>query len=511
MKLSEIIKGIETLRVSGDTGVDITGISYDSRRIKQGHLFAALHGEKSDGHDFIGDAIRKGAVAILHEKAESWNREKDRSEKTVKISDQGSDENLAFIQVRDSRQALALAANNFFMNPSHALCVTGITGTNGKTTTSYIIKSILEAWGKRVGLIGTIQYMIGDKTFDAPHTTPEAFEFQELLNNMRSSGCSHVVSEISSHALVQRRADGTVFKVGIFTNLTRDHLDFHKTMEDYFIAKERLFRELLGKKSVSVINSDDAYGKRLISAMRGPKSGTKAVYTYGLEEPSDFMATGISNSPEGLRFKITYQEKDYDVVSPLMGLPNVYNILSAAGASVALDVPWDVILEGIRKAGAIRGRFEKVNGGQGFLAIVDYAHTEDALERLIYTARGMTDGKVITVFGCGGDRDRGKRPGMGSVATRLSDFVIITSDNPRSEKPEEIMNEITAGAVRKNYLIEADRKEAIRKAVLLADENDIVLIAGKGHETYQETGTERSRFNDREVLEEAIKQLITRQ
>jgi UDP-N-acetylmuramoyl-L-alanyl-D-glutamate--2,6-diaminopimelate ligase len=353
--------------------------------------------------------------------------------------------------------------------------------------------------------------MIGDETFDAPHTTPEALEFQELLNNMRSSGCSHVVSEISSHALVQRRADGTVFKVGIFTNLTRDHLDFHKTMEDYFAAKERLFRELLGKKSVSVINSDDEYGRRLISAMRGPKSGTKAVYTYGLEKPSDFMATGISNSPEGLRFKITFQAKDYDVVSPLMGLPNVYNILSAVGASVALDVPWNVILEGIRKAGAIRGRFEKVNCGQGFLAIVDYAHTEDALERLIYTARGMTDGKVITVFGCGGDRDRGKRPGMGSVATRLSDFVIITSDNPRSEKPEEIMNEITAGAVRKNYLLEADRKEAIRKAVLLADEDDIVLIAGKGHETYQETGTERSRFNDREVLEEAIKQLITRQ
>lgn len=511
MKLRAVIKGIETLGISGDAGADISGISYDSRRVEQGHLFAALPGEKSDGHDFIGDAIRKGAVAIMYEKAEFGNREKERPGKTVKISEEEPDKNVVFIRVRDTREALALAANNFFANPSRDLYVTGITGTNGKTTTSYLIKSILESWGKKVGLIGTIQYMIGNKTFDAPHTTPEALEFQELLHNMRSSGCTHVVSEVSSHALTQRRADGTVFKVGIFTNLTRDHLDFHKTMEDYFLAKERLFRELLGQGGISVINSDDEYGRRLISTLRGPKSGMKTVYTYGLEKPSDFMAKGISNSPGGLRFKITVQDRDYDVVSPLMGLPNVYNILSAVGASVALSVPWDTILEGIRKAGTVRGRFEKVDAGQAFLVIVDYAHTEDALERLIYTARGMTDGKIITVFGCGGDRDRGKRPRMGAVATRLSDFVIITSDNPRSEKPEEIIKEITVGAVRKNYLIEADREEAIRKAVLLADEQDIVLVAGKGHETYQEIGTKRSRFNDREVLEEAIKQLIIRQ
>jgi UDP-N-acetylmuramoyl-L-alanyl-D-glutamate--2,6-diaminopimelate ligase len=511
MRLSEVIEGLDIVGASGNGEADITGISYDSRRVKRGHLFAALPGEKADGHDFIDDAIMRGAAAVIHEKAQFGNRGKDLSGKTVKGSGPASYANAAFIRVRDSRMAFALAASNFFNNPSRSLCVTGITGTNGKTTTSYLIKSILESWGEKVGLIGTIQYMIGEKVLDAPHTTPEAPEFQELLDNMRSSGCTHVVSEISSHALAQKRADGTLFKVAIFTNLTRDHLDFHKTMEKYFIAKKRLFLELLGTDGISVINSDDPYGRRLVASLRKTGAGMRSVFTYGLETPADIMTTGIRNCPEGLQFKIAFQGRDFDVVSPLMGLPNVYNILSAAGASVALGVPWDVILDGIRQAGRVTGRFEKVDAGQGFLAVVDYAHTEDALERLIYTARGMTGGKIITVFGCGGNRDRGKRPRMGAVATRLSDFVIITSDNPRTEKPEEIMKEIASGAVRKNYLLEADRREAIRKAVFLAGEQDIVLIAGKGHETYQETGTTRSGFIDREVLEEAIKQLITRQ
>ena len=511
MRLSQVIQGIETLGVSGNGEPDITGISYDSRKVQRGHLFAALPGEKSDGHDFIGDAVRRGAAAVLHEKAGFGKSGKGLSEKTEKSAGPAFHQDPVFIRVRDSRGAFALAANNFFMNPSRSLSVTGITGTNGKTTTSYVVKSILESWGKKVGLVGTIQYMIGDKVFEAPHTTPEAPEFQGLLEHMRSAGCTHVVSEISSHALAQKRADGTIFKVAIFTNLTRDHLDYHRTMEEYFMAKQRLFRELLGEDGMSVINSDDSYGRRLLASLQKTGAATGSIVTYGLEPPADLMATGIRNSPEGLQFTIAFQGRNYDVVSPLMGLPNVYNILSAGGAAVALGVPWDVILDGIRKAGSVTGRFEKVDAGQGFLAVVDYAHTEDALERLIYTARGITGGKIITVFGCGGDRDRGKRPKMGAVATRLSDFVIITSDNSRSEKPEGIMKEIADGAVRKNYLIEADRREAIRKAVFLAGEQDIVLIAGKGHETYQETGTARSRFNDREVLEEAIKQLITRQ
>ncbi len=496
MKLNDVIADIETLEVNGDTDCDITGISYDSRRVGRGYLFAALRGEKADGHNFICDAIGKGAAAVLCERAGS---------------ECGKGGMPVFIRVVDSRQALALAARNFFGDPSRELCITGITGTNGKTTTSYIMKSILESWGKKVGLIGTIQYMIGDEIFDAPHTTPEALEFQELLYRMRAAGCTHAVSEVSSHALAQRRTDGVAFRVGIFTNLTRDHLDFHKTMEDYFRAKERLFRELLVKGGAAAINADDEYGKRLASAMKNPETGRGIVYTFGLAESSDIVARGISNSPGGLRFTIAFQGEGHDVVSPLLGLPNVYNILSAAGAAISLGIPWEVILEGIYRAGTVRGRFEKVAAGQKFLAVVDYAHTEDALERLIYTARGMTGGKVITVFGCGGDRDRGKRPRMAAVATRLSDFVIITSDNPRSEKPEDIISEITAGAVRKNYLVEVDRAEAIKKGVMLANDEDILLIAGKGHETYQELGKQRVRFNDREVLKEAIQQLIARQ
>jgi UDP-N-acetylmuramoyl-L-alanyl-D-glutamate--2,6-diaminopimelate ligase len=497
MRLGDLLKGIETLRISGDAQAEITGISYDSRRVNPGHLFVAMPGEKTDGRAFIQDAVRRGAVAVIHQ--ESGDRSQETEEGNSKPS---------YIQVKDSRQALAVVSNNFFMHPSDALTVIGITGTNGKTTSTYLIKSILENWGKKVGLIGTIQYMIGNDVYDATHTTPEALEFQGFLHEMLRSGCTHVVSEVSSHALAQKRVDGTVFRAGIFTNLTRDHLDFHKTMEDYFQAKARLFRELLAEDAVSVINYDDAYGRRLISEFGGGRSGAAKLYAYGLETGSDLMAADIKDSFDGLRFSILMREKKYAVSSPLMGLPNVYNILSAAAVATGLGIPWSVILEGIRKAGTVKGRFEKVDAGQRFLAVVDYAHTSDALERLIFSARGLTGGKIITVFGCGGERDRGKRPVMCAIATRLSDFVIITSDNPRHEKPGEIIREVEAGAMRKNYLVEPDRREAIKRAVLMAEENDVVLVAGKGHEHYQEIEGKRVQFSDREVLEEAIRQLI---
>lgn len=496
MKLSEILRGVETGKRLKSADIEITGIAYDSRKVKRGDLFVALPGEKADGRDFIPDAIQRGAAAVVHESVKPSG--------TFTCAPSGA----ISIGVKNGREALALIANNYFSMPSNSLCVIGITGTNGKTTTSYILKSILERWGKKTGLIGTIRYMIGEETYEAPHTTPESLEFQGLLNRMIGAGCSHVVSEISSHALAQNRVLGTRFKAGIFTNLTRDHLDFHKTMAEYFSSKARLFRELLAEDGISVINSDDPYGRKLISSLR--LTTDSSVYTFGLERSPDIVATEISDSPEGLRFKIMMDGATHDVVSPLSGLPNVYNILSAAGLAAALKTPWDMILKGISTSGTVTGRFEKVNAGQKFLAVVDYAHTEDALERLIYTARGMTSGKVITVFGCGGDRDKGKRPRMGAVATKLSDFVIITSDNPRSEKPEEIMKEIAAGAARKNFLLETDRREAIRRAVLLAEERDVVLIAGKGHESYQETRAGRTKFNDREVLEKAIKHLITR-
>jgi UDP-N-acetylmuramoyl-L-alanyl-D-glutamate--2,6-diaminopimelate ligase len=277
-------------------------------------------------------------------------------------------------------------------------------------------------------------------------------------------------------------------------------------MEDYYGAKKRFFMELLD--GASIINYDDMYGRRLISDLADLRPGPKKYYTLGLEKGPDLVATEIKDSFRGLRFKIITDGGVYEAESSLMGLPNVYNILSAVGVSLSLDVPWDVILRGIRDAGPVQGRFEKIDAGQRFLAIVDYAHTEDALERLIYTARGLTEGKIITVFGCGGDRDTGKRPRMGAVATRLSDFVVITSDNPRSEKPGEIIREIEAGAVKRNYLVEPDRREAIKRAVLLAGDDDVVLVAGKGHENSQVIGGTSLRFSDREVLEEAIKQLV---
>jgi UDP-N-acetylmuramoyl-L-alanyl-D-glutamate--2,6-diaminopimelate ligase len=485
MKIKELLSGIDILSISGDALIDISGLSYDSRKVEKGHVFVAIQGEKSDGHDFIDDAISRGAKAVVFEKAAVACMPSART----------------FVHVKDSRKALALASGNFFGMPSKKMNVIGVTGTNGKTTTTYIIKSILEAWDKKVGLIGTIRHMIQDEVFEALHTTPEAFEFQGLLHRMKESGCTYVVSEVSSHALAQKRVDGSVFKSGIFTNLTRDHLDFHKTMDRYFAAKKRLFTEMLDKNAISVINYDDIWGRKLISILLGN------VYSYGLEAGCDIRAAEIDNSFEGLRFKIIMRGRKYSVVSGLTGLPNVYNIMSAAGAAVSLGVPWDIILEGIKNSGSVPGRFEKVDAGQGFLAVVDYAHTEDALERLIYTAKGMAKGKIITLFGCGGDRDRGKRPKMGSIATRLSDHVIMTSDNPRSEDPENIIREIEAGAMRKNYLVEPDRREAIKRAVMMASEGDVLLVAGKGHENYQEIKGTKYKFSDREVLEETIKQL----
>lgn len=507
MMLKEILNGCDYTGSMQDRGTvmdtDISGIAYDSRNVKDGYLFVAIKGETVDGHDFIKAAIEKGAIAVVHEYGTG--------DSVMQNPDMHSA--LCFISVKDSKRALACISNNFYQRPSESLTLIGITGTNGKTTTTYILKSILESWGQHVGLIGTIQYMIKDSVYPALHTTPESPEFQSLLRTMYISGCTHVISEVSSHALAQYRVDNAVFNTAVFTNLTRDHLDFHQSMENYFRAKERLFTELLDQNGTSVINSDDPYGRRLISELRASNPEIN-ILTYGLETGADIIANDIDNSFEGLRFKILFNGRRYDIVSPLMGIPNVYNALSAAGAAVSIGVPWDVISEGISKTGRIAGRFEKVNEGQAFLCIIDYAHTEDALDRLISTAREIVSiphppivshfPRVITVFGCGGDRDRGKRPKMGEIATRLSDFVIITSDNPRSEKPLNIIKDIEDGAAGNNYLIEPDRKTAIRKAVEMADDGDIVLIAGKGHEDYQEIQGVRHPFSDRAVLREVI-------
>lgn len=521
MKLKMLIKDMEINEIIGSADVDVTGIAYDSRKVKAGDVFVAAKGEKHNGHDFISDAVKKGALAVVHEKAVN-----SQYPPLPPLSKGGIEGGVVFISVSDSREALAYLSNNFYEKPSDKLTVIGVTGTNGKTTATYLIKSILEAWGKDVGLIGTINYLVKDRHYDAPHTTPEALEFQAVLNEMVSAGCSHVVTEVSSHALAQKRVDYTGFSVAVFTNLTRDHLDFHITMEEYFRAKERLFKELLLKDGTSVINFDDPYGRRLISELKTSQQGaanlrdSKAenVITYGIEAGADIVAVNIKNSFDGLLFDINFNGRTYNIQSPLIGTHNVYNILSAVGAAVSLNVPWDMIISGIKNMGSVKGRFQKVDLGQNFLCIVDYAHTEDALERLICAARELISQppksrimhhtpRIITVFGCGGDRDRGKRPRMAAIATKLSDYVVITSDNPRSEEPMEIIKAIEKGALRMNYTIEPDREKAIQKAVETAEEGDILLIAGKGHEDYQEIKGLRHKFSDREIAEKAIRRL----
>lgn len=515
MMLGEVVRECEVAGVAMENSEimkrEVTGVAYDSRKVKGGYLFVAIKGEKHDGHDFIRDAIKNGAVAIAYE---SNNTEKVLVEEAIKLKRQPL---VIPIQINNSRKTLACTANNFYGRPSENLMLIGVTGTNGKTTTTYILKSILDILGKGVGLIGTIHYIIKEKIVPAYHTTPEAVEFQSLLKEMLESSCTHVISEVSSHALSQYRVHSTVFRVAVFTNLTRDHLDFHMTMNNYFEAKKRLFTELLHKNGTAIINIDDEYGKRLYSELYMHHLHRRNILTYGIETEADIRSEDINNSIEGLRFKISFGKKKYDILSSLTGIPNVYNLMSAAGAALAAGAPWEAILEGIKKEKGVKGRFERIDIGQNFVCFVDYAHTEDALERLIKTARELSLSlhlspdrlaRIITVFGCGGDRDRGKRPKMAEVATRYSDLVIITSDNPRSEEPLKIIKDIEEGVVESNYLIEPDRKKAIRKAIEMAGEGDIVLIAGKGHEDYQEIKGVRYRFSDREVAEEAIRERL---
>lgn len=499
MKLANVLAGCEYELAEGRRDIlerEISGIAYDSRKVSGDSMFVAVKGDHLDGHQFIGDAVRRGAAVVVGEEPASPSYAP------------------VFVRVRNSRKTLACAANNFYGRPSEDLAVIGITGTNGKTTTSYLIKSILEAWKKKTGLIGTITYLIGDKSYPSLHTTPESPEFQALLREMKSAGCSHVVTEVSSHSLSQQRVDHTRFLVVVFTNLTRDHLDFHKTMEDYFAAKKRLFTELLTGGGSAVINLDDERGRALVSAIDRGGNGPRAIITYGTNANADISAARRTDSLTGVSFALTWQGGTCRIESPLIGLPNVYNILAAISVGVALQVPMEVIREGIRNVGQVRGRLEQVDAGQDFLCVVDYAHTPDALERLILTARDLLrnkegPGRVITLFGCGGDRDRGKRSAMGEIAARLSDVVIITSDNPRSEDPGEIIREIVSGIAGVSYNAVPDRGEAIRLAVGIAEAGDILIIAGKGHEEYQEINGVRYLFNDKEAAAEAIRRKLT--
>lgn len=525
--------------IYGDRNAMISGITYDSRRINKGDLFIAVVGEKFDGHNFINAAIDAGASAILFEKGQFSSSD------LKQLMDSRND--IAWIQSNDTKDAMAFASNIFYSTPSEFLNVIGITGTNGKTTTSYLIRSVLKAWGMKTGLIGTITYLIGNESYDAPYTTPESPDFQRLLRKMVDSGCSHVIAEVSSHALSQKRTDYTSFKVAIFTNLTRDHLDYHKTIEDYFSAKTRLFTELLAQGGYAVINIDDPYGRRLAELLSVVRPDLNII-TFGVEsKDAALRAYNIFISFKSISFSVHIKEsfrslsggvEDIALSCPLVGMINVYNAISAVGAALSLKIPIKTIKEGIVMTELVKGRFEKVDLGQDFLAVVDYAHTEDALKRLLLTARQLLDayhftqktekmirakrknyegenvmpekGKIITVFGCGGNRDKGKRSKMGEIAANLSDFVIITSDNPRNENPKNIIRDIEKGIPGDNYIVIPDRNVAISMAVELASTGDIVLIAGKGHENYQEIQDRRYEFSDKNTLENAIRRTINR-
>ena len=488
MTFQQVLDGAEVLAHSGDPAV--SSVEYDSRRVKPGSLFVAMHGESSDGNKFIDQAIAAGAVAVVTDSAV----EKPRL-------------NVAWAVVPNGRRALARVSANFHKKPAERIGVTGITGTNGKSTTAFLLESILTAAGRKTALIGTIEYHVAGKVLPAPHTTPEALELNRIFNEALGQGATDAVMEVSSHALAQERVFGVPFDVAVFTNLTRDHLDYHKTMEEYFAAKRVLFAGCGTDAPRAVVtNVDDESGARLAEFSRKRSS---VVLKYGWER-GDLHAEKVEITTRGTRFDLVMPGEKIALFSALIGRVNVYNILAAAGAGYARGCAPHAIAEGIDKLACVPGRFERVDCGQPFTVVVDYAHTDDALRNLTELARELVSsakGRVLTVFGCGGDRDRNKRPLMGESAGRGSDFVVLTSDNPRSEDPLAIINDAVVGLQKSGvkYSVEPDRRKAIALAIGEARPGDIVLLAGKGHEKVQVTREGSVPFDDLEVAREALR------
>ena len=492
MAFQQLLEGAEILSLSGNPGV--SGIEYDSRRIKPGNVFVAMKGETSDGNKFIDAAIAAGAVAI--------------------VTDSPSEETrpgVAWAQAPHGRRALARISANFYKRPAERLAVIGITGTNGKSTTAFLVEAIVAASGRKSALVGTIEYHIAGKILPAPHTTPEALDINRLLNQALGNGATEAVMEVSSHALAQQRVYGIPFDVAVFTNLTRDHLDYHRTMEEYFAAKQALFEGCgTDPPRVAVLNTDDEYGQRLVKVSK--KRGSQ-VLTCGLAS-GDFHAAKMEILPRGTRFDLVTPSGTLPLFSPLIGKVNVYNIVAASAAAYARGCSGEAIAKGVGALARVPGRFERVDCKQPFTVVVDYAHTDDALRNLTALAREFVQqagqrGRVITVFGCGGDRDRAKRPLMGEAAGSLSDLAVLTSDNPRGEDPQLIMNDAVAGLQRagKPYWAELDREAAIRKALEEAREGDVVVLAGKGHETYQILKDRTIPLDDREVARKVLRDM----
>lgn len=489
MTFQQLLYGAEVLAQSGNPSV--SGLEHDSRRVKPGDLFVAMCGESSDGNKFIDKAIALGAVAVVSDSANESPRPR-----------------VAWAQVTHGRRALAQLSANFYKRPAERLAVIGVTGTNGKSTTAYLVEAILSAAGLKSTLVGTIEYHVAGKVLPAPHTTPESLEINQIFNEALGHGATKAVMEVSSHALAQQRVYGIPFSTAIFTNLTRDHLDYHHTMDEYFSSKQILF-EGCGTEPprAAILNIDDEYGKKLteVSRHRGSE-----VLTYGWAE-GDFHAENVKITSQGTRFDLTTPQDAVPLFSPLIGKVNVYNILASAAAAYTQNCGNEAIAKGIAELASVPGRFERVDCKQPFTVVVDYAHTDDALRNLTALAREFVQqaglkGRVITVFGCGGDRDRSKRPLMGDAAGKGSDFVVLTSDNPRSEDPIAIINDALVGLQRSGtkYKVEPDRKAAIALAIQEARPGDIVLLAGKGHEKVQISREGKLPFDDVEVAKQVL-------
>jgi UDP-N-acetylmuramoyl-L-alanyl-D-glutamate--2,6-diaminopimelate ligase len=485
MKLSALLRDIPVREVHGNTDIDIASVTPDSRLVAAGSLFVAIPGTAKDGARFIPQAIERGAAALVATIPQTTRE-------------------LTTILVEDARAALASIAANFYGRPAEKLSLVGVTGTSGKTTTARMIESVFDALHEPVGLIGTIEYRAGDEKLVADRTTPDAVVLQEWFAKMVDAGVKHAVMEVSSHALALKRTHGLHFPAAVFTNLSREHFDFHKDFEDYFAAKRILFDQIDRSRQTAVVNIDDEYGRRLANEL-GAAAMTFGRDTGDLHPPTDFVI-----DVDGLRGIVHTPQGDVRVESPLLGLPNLYNWLGAIGASLVVGIPIATIEAGIRNLKSVRGRFERVGEARPTV-IVDYAHKPDALEKLLHAVRDIAgERRLKIVFGCGGDRDRGKRPQMGEIAARLADEVIVTSDNPRGEQPQAIIDEIVSGIGRgiagSNHSIQiADRREAIARTIGEAGDDDVIVIAGKGHETYQVIGDQVVHFDDREEAEYALR------
>ena len=515
MRLREFLTLQEVEQAEGDLDRKVNGLTYDSRKVREGLVFFAIAGEKLDGHHYIADAITRGAVAVV----------------TVR---KDAPKGATFVRVKDVRRAMGLWAAHFYGRPSERMKLVGITGTNGKTTVSYLIESMLSMAGLEPGVIGTVNYRYCQREIPSHHTTPESLDLQSLLAEMTEAGVKSVAMEVSSHALTQERVRGLEFDVAVFTNLSRDHLDYHADMDDYFVAKSKLFTDHLKHsskpKKAAVIYGADPCGEKLLGKIR---DNGMEIWSYGEDDRWDIYPLDIKSDVTGQRGKLQVKGRQIEFSSRLIGAANLQNIMGAIGAGLALGLPAEAVVSGIQKLTSVPGRLEKVDNPLGIAILVDYAHTPDALEKVLAAVRPLTQGKVVTVFGCGGDRDRGKRPLMGEIAARLSDLIVVTSDNPRTEDALTILSDVEAGVqkiglkkfgdsdsrapvpaakrqqeLNRGYTVEFDRRTAIRTALRAARRGDLVLIAGKGHEDYQILGQQRIHFDDREVAREEASRIV---